>query len=219
VPQQPPISFQIRTKNVLIVDGNEAMQRVRARVLRSHRVHVHTAKSVTEAELLWVPDFFDLVLLDVRQRSKEAEEFWRTIRCQHPSQRISFLVGPPTYVSPTRADKVTARDTVPEDRVQRRGILHLAYGLTERQQPDEDNKSRRKVHETAELLTNREAAITADEEHVRSRAYELHEVRGRIDGHAEEDWLQAKGEVAGSNERKAVRASSSKITVKIVGEA
>jgi hypothetical protein len=61
VPQQPPISFQIRTKNVLIVDGNEAMQRVRARVLRSHGVHVHTAKSVTEAELLWVPDFFDLV--------------------------------------------------------------------------------------------------------------------------------------------------------------
>jgi DUF2934 family protein len=71
-----------------------------------------------------------------------------------------------------------------------------------------------------ELLTNRDAAITThDEENVRVRAYELYEVRGRIDGHAEEDWLQAEGEVAGSNERKAVRASSSKITVKIVGEA
>ncbi len=71
-----------------------------------------------------------------------------------------------------------------------------------------------------ELLTNRDAAITTyDEENVRARAYELYEVRGRIDGHAEEDWLQAEGEVAGSNERKAVRASSSKITVKIVGEA
>ena len=71
-----------------------------------------------------------------------------------------------------------------------------------------------------ELLTNRDAAITThDEENVRARAYELYEVRGRMDGHAEEDWLQAEGEVAGSNERKAVRASSSKITVKIVGEA
>jgi hypothetical protein len=70
-----------------------------------------------------------------------------------------------------------------------------------------------------ELLTNRDAAITThDEENVRARAYELYEVRGRIDGHAEEDWLKAEGEV-GSNERKAVRASSSKITVKIVGEA
>jgi Protein of unknown function (DUF2934) len=72
----------------------------------------------------------------------------------------------------------------------------------------------------SELLTKRDAAIaTPDEENVRARAYELYEVRGRIDGHAEEDWLQAEGEVAGSNDRKAVRASTSKITVKIVGEA
>jgi hypothetical protein len=71
-----------------------------------------------------------------------------------------------------------------------------------------------------ELLTDKDAAITThDEENVRSRAYELYDVRGRIDGHAEEDWLQAEGEVAGSNERKDVRASSSKITVKTVGEA
>ena len=71
-----------------------------------------------------------------------------------------------------------------------------------------------------ELLTNRDAAVTThDEENVRTRAHELYEVRGRIDGHAEEDWLQAEGEVAGSNERNAVRASTSKITVKIVGEA
>jgi hypothetical protein len=71
-----------------------------------------------------------------------------------------------------------------------------------------------------ELLTKRDAASTApDEENVRARAYELYEVRGRIDGQAEEDWLQAEGEVAGSNERNAVRAPTSKITVKIVGEA
>jgi hypothetical protein len=70
------------------------------------------------------------------------------------------------------------------------------------------------------LLITRDTAVTThDEKNVRARAYELYEVRGRIDGHAEEDWLQAEGEVAGSNERKAVRASSSKITVKIVGEA
>jgi len=71
-----------------------------------------------------------------------------------------------------------------------------------------------------ELLTNRDAAITTqDEENVRARAYELYEVRGTINGHAEEDWLQAEGEVAGSNERKAVPTPTSKITVKIVGEA
>ena len=126
MPQQSPISFQIRTKNVLIIDGNEAMQKLRARALRSRGVHVHTAKSVTEAELLWAPDFFDLVLLDVRQRSKEAVEFWRKIRRQHPGQRISFLVGPPTYLSPTCADEVIARDKVPEDGVQRLRLLPVA---------------------------------------------------------------------------------------------
>jgi response regulator RpfG family c-di-GMP phosphodiesterase len=126
VPQQAPISFQIRTKNVLIIDGNEAMQKVRAKVLRSRGVHVHTAKSVTEAELLWVPDFFDLVLLGVRQRSKEAVEFWKTIRRQHPGQRIRFLVGPPAYLSPTCADEVVAREEVPEDGVSRSALQPVA---------------------------------------------------------------------------------------------
>jgi CheY-like chemotaxis protein len=115
VSQQSPISIPMGTKNALIIDGNEAMQNMRARVLRSRGVHVHTAKSVAEAALLWVPDFFDLVLLDVRQRSQEAVEFWRTIRRQHPGQHISFLVGPPTYLSPTCADEVVARDKVLED--------------------------------------------------------------------------------------------------------
>jgi hypothetical protein len=61
-----------------------------------------------------------------------------------------------------------------------------------------------------ELLTKRDAAITHDEENVRARAYELYEVRGRIDGHAEEDWLQAEGEVAGNNQRKAFAASAAR---------
>jgi len=64
-----------------------------------------------------------------------------------------------------------------------------------------------------ELLTNRDAGITThDEENVRARAYALYEVRGRIDGHADEDWLQAEGEVAGSNERKPVQTSTSTST-------
>jgi hypothetical protein len=61
-----------------------------------------------------------------------------------------------------------------------------------------------------ELLSERDTAITTHEENVRARAYELYEMRGRIDGHAEDDWLQAEGEVAGNNERKPVRASTSR---------
>ena len=126
MPQQSPISFRAGTENALIVDGNEAMQELLARLLRSCGVHVHTAKSVAEAELLWVPNSVDLVLLDARQRSKEAVAFWRTIRRQQPVQRMRFPVGPPTYPSPTCADEVIARDEVLEDWVQRPAILHLA---------------------------------------------------------------------------------------------
>jgi Protein of unknown function (DUF2934) len=60
------------------------------------------------------------------------------------------------------------------------------------------------------LLTKRDAASATREENVRARAYELFELHGRIDGHAEEDWLQAEGEGARGNERKAVLASASR---------
>jgi hypothetical protein len=61
-----------------------------------------------------------------------------------------------------------------------------------------------------ELLTRKDAAIVTCEESVRSRAYELYEARGRMDGHAGEDWLQAKCELAGSHERKAPAAAGTR---------
>jgi len=61
-----------------------------------------------------------------------------------------------------------------------------------------------------ELLTKTDAAGPPHQENVRARAYELYVVRGRLDGHAEEDWLQAEGEVAERNERKAFVASAAK---------
>jgi hypothetical protein len=43
-------------------------------------------------------------------------------------------------------------------------------------------------------------AVTTDqqepEEQIRLRAYELHEARGRQDGHEREDWFRAKEELA-----------------------
>jgi hypothetical protein len=49
---------------------------------------------------------------------------------------------------------------------------------------------------TAELKKNKTAKFYADvEEQVRIRAYEIYEKRGREDGHALEDWLQAQSEL------------------------
>jgi Protein of unknown function (DUF2934) len=47
------------------------------------------------------------------------------------------------------------------------------------------------------------------EELTRRRAYELYEERGRVDGFALDDWLQAEGEILGvQNQRKAKAARS-----------
>ena len=41
------------------------------------------------------------------------------------------------------------------------------------------------------------------EQRIRLRAYQLYEQRGRADGHALDDWLEAKAEVLGVARRKA----------------
>jgi Protein of unknown function (DUF2934) len=42
------------------------------------------------------------------------------------------------------------------------------------------------------------------DEKIRIRAYELYEQRGRVDGHADEHWLQAESEVRGGKRQSAV---------------
>lgn len=47
------------------------------------------------------------------------------------------------------------------------------------------------------LFRQVDANFSALEERIRLRAYELYEQRGRADGHALEDWLQAQAELSG----------------------
>ena len=100
MPQAPPISFQVRTKNVLIIDGNEAMQKLRAKVLRSRGVHVHTAKSVTEAELLWVPDFFDFP----DGGASKGLPVPRPFRRSAPNVELDGALAPACWTSDIRTD-------------------------------------------------------------------------------------------------------------------
>ena len=64
-------------------------------------------------------------------------------------------------------------------------------------------------------MTKHTAAFTLDElptdeptttleQRIRERAYELYEQRGRKDGFAEQDWLQAEAEMIGTHALKAV---------------
>lgn len=45
------------------------------------------------------------------------------------------------------------------------------------------------------------------EEHIRRRAYELYEQRGRGDGFALDDWLHAEAEILGKQEGQKVKAA------------
>ena len=49
-----------------------------------------------------------------------------------------------------------------------------------------------------ESLIKDNAAIALADSAVRTRAYELYELRGRIDGHAEQDWYQAETDLRAS---------------------
>lgn len=47
------------------------------------------------------------------------------------------------------------------------------------------------------LVEGREPSVAELEEQIRHRAYEVYEARGRGDGHALDDWLEAKAEILG----------------------
>ena len=47
------------------------------------------------------------------------------------------------------------------------------------------------------------------EERIRRRAYVLYEQRGRVDGFALDDWLQAEGEILGAHKQRKAKAARS----------
>jgi CheY-like chemotaxis protein len=103
--------LELRDKKVLLIDSCQATREVREAVLRSHGVDVHAAQSFAEARLLWQPNVYDLVMLDVRRYSPgEVLEFCERINAS-PRERIVFLVGPPTYLSLTWPSEVAVDDT------------------------------------------------------------------------------------------------------------
>ena len=99
-------------KKVLLIGRCQATREVRAAVLQSHGVEVHTAAEPSEARLLWQPNVYDLVMLDVRRYSPgEALEFYEQIRDASSGQRIVFLVGALAYLSLTWPGEITVDDT------------------------------------------------------------------------------------------------------------
>ena len=109
----PPLRGQpvLAGKTVLLIDRNQPTRDVRVRVLQSHGVEVHAAEDLSGARLLWQPNVYDLILLDVRRHLPgEALEFYEQITTASPKENFAFLVGPPVYLSRTWPGEVMEVD-------------------------------------------------------------------------------------------------------------
>ena len=99
-------------KKVLLIDRLQATREARAAILRSRGVAVQEAEELPKARILWQPNVFDLVMLDVRRYSpEETIEFYSEVKSASPRQRIVFLTGPPKYLSSTWPGELAPGDT------------------------------------------------------------------------------------------------------------
>jgi Protein of unknown function (DUF2934) len=75
----------------------------------------------------------------------------------------------------------------------------------ERQTEQQEQKVDRRPEEiekkpsTLPTKSDEPTVLIPIEQQIQKRAYELYEQRGRTDGHELDDWLQAEGEIKGTN--------------------
>ena len=111
--RQPPLFSRpvLDGKKVLLVDANQATRDVRAKVLRDHGVMVHAVEDLSGARVLWQPNFYDLILLNLCRHSPgEAFQFYEQVKGASPRERFAFLVGPPVYLSLTWPEGIPVDD-------------------------------------------------------------------------------------------------------------
>jgi CheY-like chemotaxis protein len=111
-------------KRVLLIDDKQATRDTRVGVLRSHGVEVDVADNLQAAGILWKPNHYHLILLDVRRYfPAEVLEFYERIRDTSPRQRIGFIVGPPLYLTRNWPGEASIEEASPgqwwEDTVKR----------------------------------------------------------------------------------------------------
>jgi len=112
--RQPPLFSRpvLDGKKVLLVDHNQATRDVRAEVLRDSGVTVHAVEDFPAARVLWEPNFYNLILLNLFRHSPgEAFQFYAQIKDASPRERFAFLVGPPVYLSLTWPEAMAVDDT------------------------------------------------------------------------------------------------------------
>ncbi len=98
-PAVPAATLPVVKKHVLLVVARSPKSTLRANVLRKHGVEVVCADHIGDARMLWHPNTYDLVLIDLRHENGAAVELCRDMKAECPGQRVAFYVGKPDYLA------------------------------------------------------------------------------------------------------------------------
>ncbi len=86
-------------KCVLLMDTNPERRALRKKIMALHGVEMIGANDLEEAALVWHPDRYDMVLIDIRRDHHGALAFRDEIKKENPDQVVAFLVGRPNFVA------------------------------------------------------------------------------------------------------------------------
>ncbi|MGA3054089.1 MAG: hypothetical protein ABSD63_07765 [Candidatus Korobacteraceae bacterium] len=86
-------------KCVLLMDTNAERRALRKKIMALHGVEMIGACDLEEAGLVWHPDRYDMVLIDIRRNYAGALAFRDEIKRDSPEQIVAFLVGRPDFVA------------------------------------------------------------------------------------------------------------------------
>ena len=86
-------------KCVLLMDTNSERRALRKKIMALHGVDMIGASDLEEAGLVWHPDRYDMVLIDIRRDYHGALAFRDEIKKDSPGQIVAFLVGRPDFVA------------------------------------------------------------------------------------------------------------------------
>lgn len=84
---------------VLLMDTNPERRTLRKKIMAMHGVEMIGASDLEEAALVWHPDRYDMVLIDIRRDYHGALALRDEIKKDSPDQIVAFLIGRPGFVA------------------------------------------------------------------------------------------------------------------------
>ena len=87
----PLSNVRTRPLRVLLIADNPLAGRILAKQLTVQGHEAHWARDTMEARWLWLPKFYDVVLIDLQKDAASGMGFVERIKSKWPDQKIAFV--------------------------------------------------------------------------------------------------------------------------------